>query len=165
MCLKFNYSNSADISKINSLEQLQSVGSFDDYLVKKNPYQTLLNTQYYDFLNMSLNEFKNIINVIINLESDIRTKKYGSYARVDPFGYQLNKVANAIKNTRFVGKLNICDYFFKITASTNQMKLDGFDSSTEVHTNLSSIYETVAQLTSELGFKAIQRKAKFHLGQ
>ncbi|GAA61021.1 hypothetical protein P20652_2895 [Pseudoalteromonas sp. BSi20652] len=112
---------------------------------------------------MPMSEFKNILSVIIKLESDIRISKGGEGARPDEFSYQLNRVYNAIGNSYFNGKLNISCYFLKRVEEAKEMIGEDCISFIHTHNTISELYNTVLQLTSEEGFRAIQNKALTHL--
>ena len=107
--------------------------------------------------------FKNILNEIIQLERDIRISKWGEGARPDEFSYQLNRIADAIATTQFNGKIDINCYFLKRVEEAKEMIGEDCISFIQVHNSISQLYNTVLQLTSEEGFRAIQNKALAHL--
>ncbi|KDC47601.1 hypothetical protein [Pseudoalteromonas fuliginea] len=163
--MNINFKSSKNVSTLNS-----PVNSTAEYICiftapapKENPYSALFNPEGYDFSNMSMSEFKTILNVIIQLESDIRTTQRGETARDDEFSYQLNKLANAIGRTNFNGKVNINKYFLKRVEEAKKMESSDFHSFSQVHTSMNQLYETVVKLTSEENFTALQNKAIAYL--
>jgi len=151
------------LCKVSDASTAKPIGVFSAQPPNENPYKALFNPKGYNFLNMPMSEFKNILNEIIQLERDIRISKWGEGARPDEFSYQLNRIANAIATTQFNGKIDISCYFLKRVEEAKEMIGEDCISLIQVHNSISQLYNTVLQLTSEEGFRAIQNKALAHL--
>jgi hypothetical protein len=149
--------------KVSDTSTAKPIGIFTAQTPSVNPYKALFNPKGYNFFNMPMSEFKNILNVIIQLESDISISKWGEGARPDEFSYQLNRISNAIATTQFNGRIDISCYFLKRVEEAKDMIGEDCISFIQVHNNISQLYNTVLQLTSEEGFRAIQNKALTHL--
>ena len=151
------------LCKVSDASTAKPIGAFSARTPDENPYKALFNPKGYNFLNMPMSEFKNILNVIIQLESDISISKWGEGSRPDEFSYQLNRIANAIATTHFKGKTDISCYFLKRVEEAKDMIGEDCTSFIQAHNSVSQLYNTVLQLTSEEGFRAIQNKALAHL--
>jgi len=162
MNFKTTQSNTFSL-KASSINTASPIGIFTTEIPQENPYKALFNPAGYNFFDMPISEFKNIINVIIQLESDISISKWGEGSRPDEFSYQLNRISNAIATTHFKGKTDISCYFLKRVEEAKDMIGEDCTSFIQAHNSISQLYNTVLQLTSEEGFRAIQNKAITHL--
>lgn len=142
-----------------------SIAAFSGDVPNSSPYNALLNPEGFDFENMSVNEFKGIVDAIRTLESDIaRSSGYTGSLR-DTFWDDVMGVKGSLDGVNFEEKgfkpdekINIIDFFVDHVEGAAQMEKENYRSFHGVLGNAQKKQQTVAKITSESFLQEYQEK-------
>ncbi|MCG7539023.1 hypothetical protein EXT48_14765 [Pseudoalteromonas sp. CO348] len=142
-----------------------SIAAFTGDAPSSSPYSALLNPEGFDFENMSINEFKGIVDAIRTLESDMaRSSGYTGSLR-DTFWDDVMGVKGSLDGVNFEEKgfkpdekINIIDFFVDHVEGAAQMEKENYRSFHGVLGNAQKKQQTVAKITSESFLQEYQEK-------
>ncbi|TMP41530.1 hypothetical protein CWB96_15170 [Pseudoalteromonas citrea] len=143
-----------------------SIAAFSGDAPSSSPYNALLNPEGFDFENMSINEFKGIVDAIRTLESDIaRSSGYTGSLR-DTFWSDVMGVKGSLDGVNFEEKgfkpdekINIIDFFVDHVEGAAQMEKENYRSFHGVLANAKQTQQTANKIISESFIKEYQEKA------
>lgn len=143
-----------------------SIAPFSGDVPSSSPYNALLNPEGFDFENMSINEFKGIVDAIRTLESDIaRSSGYTGSLR-DTFWSEVMNVKGSLETIDYTlrdftadEKINITDLFVEHVEGAAQMEKENDRSFHGVLANAKQTQQTANKIISESFIKEYQEKA------
>ncbi|CAH9059376.1 hypothetical protein PSECIP111951_02061 [Pseudoalteromonas holothuriae] len=158
--------NQAKVTKEKQVsDEPVSIAAFSGDAPSSSPYNALLNPEGFDFENMSINEFKGIVDAIRTLESDIaRSSGYTGSLR-DTFWSDVMGVKGSLDGVNFEEKgfkpdekINIIDFFVEHVEGAAQMEKENYRSFHGMLGNAQKKQQTVAKITSESFLQEYQEK-------
>ncbi|HEA16264.1 MAG TPA: hypothetical protein ENH88_07420 [Pseudoalteromonas prydzensis] len=144
----------------------EAIAAFTGEAQKSSPYSALLNPEGFDFSNMSINEFKGIVDAVRKLESDTQRASGNTESLRGTFWDDVMGVKGPLDNIDFAektfsadDKININAYFESRVDEAQQMRKEHPRSFSKVVGYAQSALSTVEKLTSESFIKEYQAKA------
>ncbi|WP_275557216.1 hypothetical protein [Pseudoalteromonas sp. J010] len=131
-----------------------------------SPHSALLNPDDFDFDNMSINKFTDIVDAIRTLESDMAHASGYSGSLRDTFWDDVMGVKGALDNANFSeldyradDKIKISDFFAESVERTAKMEQENYRAFHGSHGIAQQKQQTVAKITSEPFLREYQEKA------
>lgn len=147
-------------------DEPKTIAAYTGDTLNSSPYSSLLNPDGFDFDNMSINEFADIVDAIRTLESDMAHASGYSGSLRDTFWGDVMGVKGALDNTDFSeldysadDKIKISDFFAESVERTAKMELENYRAFHGSHGIAQQKQQTVAKITSEPFLKEYQEKA------
>ena len=143
-----------------------AIAAFTGDAPSSSPYNALLNPEGFDFENMSINEFKGIVDAIRTLESDMaRSSGYiGSlrgtfWSEVMDVKGSLETIDYTLQDFTADEKINITDLFVEHVEGAAQMEKENYRSFHGVLANAKQTQQTANKIISESFIKEYHEKA------
>lgn len=146
--------------------EAEAIAAFTGGAQKSSPYSALLNPEGFDFSNMSINEFKGIVDAVRKLESDTQRASGNTESLRGAFWGDVMDVKGSLEGINFQNrgfsssdKIDITAFFELGVKEAQQMRKEHPRSFSKVVGYAQSALSTVEKLTSESFIKEYQAKA------
>ncbi|PCK32040.1 hypothetical protein [Pseudoalteromonas piscicida] len=147
-------------------DKSNAIAAYTGDIPNSSPYNALLNPEGFDFDNMSLNEFYDVVDAIRTLEFDIERASGNTGSLRDTFWHDVMSVKGSLEGVNYEKqgikpdeKINISQFYGQSVDEARNMEEENYRSFHGVLGYAQEQQETVALITSESFLKEYQEKA------